>query len=480
MRVFAPAAAVLVILAWAGAAFSFKPQTDSVWKGWTTLAVRESVPERTVLSVCGEEGIDGVVSLGTSLRNADAGSGYQKKRENFFFDKTGGYRLYYIEGSSAGRLAGAAKRLAALGAAPAANVSSPRDFASGIAAAALFAAFVLFAKNRVVMAASGIFLAASAFMAPGAASGAASCFALYEVFLLQKVWLRRGCLSRWIKKIPSISASISVFFAVLASPSLRDALFFLLTCAASCSALCLLRVFSRISDAKKDFVPREILPARAVPIFSPRGVLSQIVPAAAAFAFSFLSLTARPLLPASDSLLLPSPVAFGGRSGFSLEAYEDFGSVSRRHNDSLPSLAEFVTLSWRELTSPYRRLGAETVSESDGPGHSAGLVAAGETVSIPEFSRSGAGAITRSDAVYVFDESFISGIIAGTGRGAGQGVPVLEDVLAGEGRFAALDYARGSARGGSASAVLLAISGIPPLAAVIFSLKRKRFDEWGN
>jgi hypothetical protein len=479
MRVFVPAAAVLVVLAWAGAAFSVKPRPDSAWKGWTAFAVPAGVPERTVLSACADEGISGVVSLETSLKHSVADGGYREKCANFFFDKSGEYRLYYVEKGDEGRLSGTAKRIGALRV-PSGDASSAGDFASGAAAVLAFAAFALFAKNRVVMAAGGAFFVASAFLSANAASGAASCFALYGVFLLQKMWLRRSFLSVWIKKIPSIAAVVSVILAVSASPSFRDALFLLLTCAAGCSALCILRFFSGITDAKRRFVPGEILPARLVPMFSPREIFPQTVPVLAAVAFSLLSLTARPLLPASSSLLLPSPVAFGGRAGFSLEAYGDFESVFRRHNDSLPSLAEFVTLSWRERTLPYRRLGAE----NDARAGRTGFVAPGESVSVPEFSRTETGAIARSDSGMVFDESFISGIITGTRRNGGgkalPDIPVLEDVLAGEGRFAALDYTGGSVRSGAANRVLLAVSGIPPLVALFFVLKRKRFDDWGN
>lgn len=473
------AASILGIIAWITASLFLKPPARSVWKGWATLSVSKTVPARTVLDVCAESGIARAVSLETSLNKNPApavnflsflGSEYQQTRANFFYDKTGAYRLYYIEDrAGSGRIAQAANRLRALGADCAVNISDKGGYAAGIVCVAAFAVFAALSKNRAMMISGGAVFAFFPFAARTAASGAASCLALYCLFLLQKVWFRRGFLTVWLKKMPAAAALASIVPAALAS---GFALFFFLTCAASVSALYILCNPRGFFGGKKSFEPRRIIPAAAAGTLSRRAAVLLAFPALAALAFFALSLISGALLPRAGSLFLPAPVAFSGAPGFSLEAYEGFEAASPRHNRELPSLTGLVTFSWRALTSPYRSLNDGTAEAQAGA-----LVPAGETVSIPEFKQSESGAILPFSAQYVFDESFISSIIS---EAPYDGSPALEDVLMAQGRFAALDYVSGARGADAVSLALLAVSGILPLAGAVVFLKRKQFDGWSN
>ena len=198
---------------------AFAPSGESAWRGYVVLYVSEEFSEQTVLDLCAQEKIGGVITLADQKPFApprDALMGnlnalflredfarYEQKRANFFFDKERKFRLFYVEGQSARRLLRVAARIRERGAECGVNVSQTRSFAVMIICAVVYLVFCLAAKNRLVMALGGVFIACFSFFTASENAGACAVLALYSLFLLQKTGLRKGFFWAWLKKIPN-------------------------------------------------------------------------------------------------------------------------------------------------------------------------------------------------------------------------------------------------------------------------------------
>jgi hypothetical protein len=292
---------------------------------------------------------------------------------------------------------------------------------------------------------------------------------LYGIFLLQKVWRRQGFITVWLKKIPvllCLGGAVALVFVY----SYVYALMFLLSLAAAVSLLYALFRFAAYRDQRRVFLPVFIRPARAFGVVTAGSLRFALVPALAIAAFLVLFVSSASFLPRAPAMLLPSPVDAAETEGFTLDAYarftQDFwGSEKERE---LPGLTELIALTWKTLTFPYRQLhgGAEEGFRA----------LQGEKITIPEFRQTESGIIESFSSEYVFDESFIYGIISDTERAQPR---ALERVLVKQGRFTLLDYAGSSRQKEPLSLMLLILSGILPLA-IISMVKGKKLDDWSN
>jgi hypothetical protein len=464
---------------------------ESAWRGYTVLFVWRDFPEQAVLDLCAQEGIENVITLSSQkpfslpsgvTRDAQIpavflraeAAAYEQKKANFFFDQQRVFRLYYVEDSHARSLFNVAKRLAQLGIECGVNAPKNRSIAVPVLCAIAYLFFCLMAKNRSIMALGGIFFVGFALNAATESAGSLSCLALYSLFLLQMTDLRKGFFLAWLKKIPN-ALSLALLLA-LVCVQFRLLPFFLVSLAGSVSSLYAYGVFATKLNSRKGsaFQPVPVMNARVLPVLTLRSLAFFSLPAAASIVFFALYVSQGAFLPkAQNSIRLPSPTAVSRAGGFTLESYARFLPNANSHNQSLPSLAELIMLSWESLVFPYKPLrGEKSVQKGEKE-----LVEPGEKITIPEFSQSETGTITEQSLEYVFDESFISSIIFETERNGG---PVLEKVLLKQERFTALDYAHMGEQRRFSVMGALALAGMLPLTTVFVLIKGKKIDDWSN
>jgi hypothetical protein len=453
----------------------YQEPAERIWIGYKTLFVSEDFPEQTVLDICGKAGITDVIALSEqkppdasqflSVNNAIAD--YETKRVNFFYDKTAAFKLYYIEDVYSEKLSAVQKTLTALGAENGVNVPEARSWFTGIICGVVFVFFVVVSKHRLVMLLGGLFPVVYSFCISRYPAGAVTCLFLYSIFLLQKVWLKKKFIGVWLKKIPNITVLV-IALGVIAVYSRVYALLFLLTVSASTSALYLLCYLTNYYDKKRIFLPVRIRPAQTITMLTKKSLLSIFLPAIAIIAFVVLLLAGGNAIMGSffanqKKLLLPAPSLYAASDGFSTDAYTQFvSSVNAKQKNGLPSLAEFINLTWETLAFPYRTLHTSPPNEK---------------VVIHEYRQTSTGFIESFTTEYVFDESFISSIIAEIYESE---PPALERILVKQEKFTMVDYMGGGMRQEPLTMFLLLISGLVPLMVMGVFLKWNIMDDWSS
>jgi hypothetical protein len=371
------------------------------------------------------------------------------------------------------KLSAVQKSLTALGAENGVNVPEARSWFTGIICGVVFFSFVTVSKNRLVMLLGGLFPFAFSFFILRYPVGAVTCLFLYSIFLLQKVWLKKKFISVWLKKIPNITVLV-IALSIIFVYSRVYASMLLLAILASVSALYLLYCLSFLKDKKRVFLPVSIRPAQTISMLTKKTLLSFFLPAIAIISFVVLLLVGGNTAVGSffanqKKLLLPAPALYAASDGFSTDAYAQFvSSVNAEQKNELPNLAEFINLTWETLVFPYRTL--HTALQNAG-------MSLHERIVIPEYRQTNTGFIESFTTEYVFDESFISSIIAEIYE---RDPPTLERILVKQKKFAMLDYMGGGMRQEPLTMFLLLISGFIPLMVMGVFLKWNIRDDWSS
>ncbi|MDR1785395.1 MAG: hypothetical protein LBR23_02865 [Spirochaetaceae bacterium] len=463
--------------------FHAEAPAESAWRGYKTLYVDRDFPEERVLALCEGAGVGEVVSLSGQRPPIESPylpvrehlSFYAERRANFFFDKSLSYKLYYIDERYGSALPALRRDILRAGAGTCGiNVPRARNRAASLVCALVFLLFAALSRERAVMFLGGLLPAALAFRLGEETLSAGVCLGLWALFLVQRAWGARGFWGLWVKKLP-VPIALALALGLTAAGSPVHGGLFLLTMAGGAGILYLYQEIQAGLDRRLSFLPLRILPARAVTVMTGRPVFLLALPAGGALILLCLFLfggRAQASGPGGPAMPAPSFLAPG--EGFGLDAYGDFiGRAGFVPSGDFPSLAELLSLEWESLSFPNRPLGPHGDREGGLAYLSApALIPGGGRFSVSEYTQEPGGKIQAAVTEYVFDESFISGIISRVERVL---PPAIERVLIRQGRFALVAYSGSGGPGGMIPVFVLIAQTVVPLIGMALFLKGKKF-----
>jgi hypothetical protein len=260
---------------------------------------------------------------------------------------------------------------------------------------------------------------------PQAPVGAGVCLCLYSLFLLQKLWLRRGFVHCWAREWYGPLFVICALLLCVAA-SLKTGLLFCAGLVGSVCALFLLAVF--MSWQRNLFAPVNIRPASFVPVITKKTIALSAIPFVAAltlgifFIFQSFFFTSN----SKKGLYFPIPVRYTERKGFTVQGFSELEEIRPKSGGELPDLGQFITWAWRVLTFPYVSLN----NAHAGP-------VPGAVASMPVYTQTDAGIVQSERVLYIFDDTFIAEVLGALDTG---GNAPIERVLKNQGRFAAFSY----------------------------------------
>jgi hypothetical protein len=454
------------------------PPKDSLWRGYTVLYVPIAVSEETTLKICRESGIDDIITetalelplvepltkngsapfpVFSPAQAMDQKNSYFEKRHGFFTDKNNNYRLYYMSNSASPKTKTLLSRFrSSVISGSGVDISETYLWPIPAVVFLVFCLFLLLSKERLAVFTGGIPVLLFSFTTPQYPTGAAACLFLYSLFLLQKVWLRRGFVGHWFRKV--YGPCFLVFGAVVCfSFSVQCGLLFLLSITGSISALLLVFLLPR--HPKSAFSPVKIRPSALIPVVNANNLASAgIITGGIALLIVFsLFQTVFFQINSKNDLSFPAPTRYTDSAGLTANAFSELQQVREAEPETLPDLGHLITLVWNTMVFSYFPLNTPRGNLAPKPG---------DTVSIPVYSRIDSRIVESETPAYVFDDAFIADVLAAI-ENAGE--TQFEQVLKAQGRFATVSYSTLDARGNRIAPLLLSLllAVAPPVTAHI-------------
>jgi hypothetical protein len=476
------AALVLLLVSIAVSIVMYRPPLgNSLWCGYRVLYVPFDVPEETTLKICAESGV-GAVITGTEPEMPFIApltmplaspftlkTDYPARRQGFFTDKDKNYRLYYLPDNTDGKFRSLLADFRSDGISGA-GIDIPEAYLWIIPAVVFFVlcVFIFLAKARLVLFAGGIPMLLFSAVMPQYPAGAAACLFLYSLFLLQKVWLRRGFVSHWASRV------YGPLFAILAAGvcfvfSVKCGFLFLLNTLGSASSLFILAWFAK-QRKHPAFLPVKIRPAALVPTDTIKfsGIpMSGILVLGIFFAFQafFFPISGK------KGLYLPAPSRYTEVDGFTTRSFAESEAFRLNDANELPDLRSFIIWVWNTLVFPYRSLNVPNEQGGNLP------PAPGTVISVPMYKQTNSGIVETDKPVYVFDDAFVTEVLAAIDDAS------FEQVLKAQGQFTTVSYMAledGQKQQDPLILVLLAAAAaVSPVAALTFII-RKALNERGT
>src|SRR5574344_671849 len=461
ISVSAAAAAVFLLV------FFRSVPSGSLWKGYRIVYAAEECSENDVMKFLSDAGCRDIVNFSSqtvplglsprtpevSLAAADAdSSGYLSKRDNYFFDRSGKYRVYYIPERNVKE---AEKAAAAM---DEAGISAGIDTQTGYpfivpAVCVLFAVFLcIVSVHPIVTACGSVLPVLFSFCMPFYAGGAAVCLFLYALYLAQQVWGRSGAFMFVLKYIPSVlfagaAAAVAVF------SSLKGGLLFIAAAAGTCGALNALRIAEKRRDGRYSFVPVMIRPAGMTQIFTVNARRAVTVCASAI------------------CLLIAGSLLFGRINASGEPDIQLPSSHGGGIGGNLPSLDDYVSWCWNAETLPYRSIAGNDSGRKERKPKD------GDTVVFPAYEDSAEG-ITETDKKLVYDGSYRAETLM---KIDSLQFPAVEKVLKEQGKASHAGYASsGSGGGGAGSMLLMTLALAVPVFFMFYARRKSRKEIWSR
>ena len=376
-----------------------------IWKGYRVLYVPESVPEESVLAVLSDAGCGGVISrsaqrlpLSTKFFSTLLGSsGYLEDRLGYFRDADGDYRLFYIPDTYEKESEAAVNRLVKeqhVNAGLDAKESYP--FMLPLIVLALYIFLFVLALKRLYFALPGLFPLLLACSQPFYCVACGCCFLLFAIFLVNRVWGRKGALASVCKNFyVAVLVLLSLLFFL--AQSLRSFAFALLAIVAAACAILFLLEQKAIQDRNSSFTYSLIFTARQIPILykrTARYLLCLLVPLfAVLLVFIFTAKFSRST--SVSGIRMPGPIQLAAADAPVSEQASSLDSVV------LPNAEDYFKWAWGVISYPYRSLNAVP---SGSP--AATSVQEGDKVILPRYDETGKGIRRKDEVVLSYNNAF--------------------------------------------------------------------------
>lgn len=356
MKVLKRLIPVLIALAVCVLLIVFKTTPSArLWDNYTVLYTENSVPDSLVQQALNSFGVQDYVceanqgipyvyknevldKMTIRITEDFDDFSYLKKRNNYFYDKSGDFRLYYAPGSYKKNLADCAAYIETATALKAGIDTSSSYMRLLVIVFAVFALILTgFSKNKFLFICSWIIPAIYSFCFPFYGAVISACMLVLCTFLFCNLWKRSGSFKTLYKHflIPAL-LTISVIMAF--SSELISGLFYLLTILGSAAVIVIYYYIELLYEARCSFNPVMIRPAKMLSPYGgkKRGVLLAALISCAAVIIFFLITSAGNFSIKTSELELPASAA--------------------QRDTTLPQLDDYYRWNWNVETYPYRSL----------------------------------------------------------------------------------------------------------------------------
>lgn len=460
-RYAAPAALILVIYI----TFFFLRQVPSakLWKGYTILSVPVSSDGSLVQSVLEEEKAGDFIALETQrpletqfpieqMIFSTADDSYSQKRLLYFYDREKSSRIYYIPDQ---KIRQAKKALHVLQNTYHidANFGSRSSYPWPLflITLAVFVFFLYVSQLRFLYFAAALSPLVFAAAFPYYSAAVSTILEFYVLFLLQRVWRRKGA-------VPFMAQSrVFILFALSSllisfSVNLIVSLCYVLNLCASALSLFLILNLEKAFEKKIRFVPIPIRSANRSGSMNGRSVQYMLCSGTGAFFVLLVFFTGTNFSPAKNAkgLFFPSPAEYNENNGNSLFA----------------GLDDYFYWKWNQLAGPYRSLnkGASYVPDD------------GEKIEWIRYEKVGGRIVSKKSVLAVFDEKFKGGALKEIDA---LDYPAVEKLWRAQDRIFSTVYSSGRTQKGGALVLMSLLAALfVPLGAALYYILFLRRGEY--
>lgn len=322
--------------------------SGKLWNGYSVFFIEQQADDALVSNTLSSFGCSGIISSNGQVIPVELSkdspeisllfSGLEKSdylylRNNYFFDKSREYKVFYVPDQYSSELSDAADYL-----------QNEKNFSCGVDASSSFPlipvilvvifsiVLVIKSEKRILFILSAILPVYFSFMMPYYSGLACVCLVMLLISVSLKMWNRTGGLKRLLKiRILQILLGVSVITAFLTG--VVNGLLFVLLLMAEVSIFHFYKILEENNLKKFSFRPVQIRSAKMISLISKKSVFCMLSCAGAIFLIlvsSFFSVTVG-TSGSGKSLMLPSEHGSG----------------------SLPGLEEYSKWRWETLTFPY-------------------------------------------------------------------------------------------------------------------------------
>ena len=441
--------------------------SGSLWKGYRIVYAAEECSENDVMKFLSDAGCRDIVNFSSqtvplglspqtpevSLAETDTdSSGYLSKRNNYFFDRSGKYRVYYVPERNVKEAEKAAAAMDEAGISAGIDTQTGYPFIVPVVCL-FFAVFLcIVSVHPLVTACGSVLPVLFSFCMPFYAGGAAVCLFLYALYLVQQVWGRSGAFMFIVKYIPSVlfagaAAAVAVF------SSLKGGLLFIASAAGTCGALNVLRIAEKRRDGRYSFVPVMIRPAEMTQMCTVNTRRAVTVCASAI------------------CLLIAGSLLFGRITASGAHDVQLPSSHGGGIGGNLPSLDDYVSWCWNAETLPYRSIAGNSSGRKERKPKD------GDIVVFPAYEDSAEG-ITETDKKLVYDGTYRAETLK---KIDSLQFPAVEKVLKEQGDVSHAGYASsGSGGGGTAGMLIMMFALAVPVFFMFYARRKNRKEIWSR
>lgn len=261
---------------------------------------------------------------------------YLSKRQLYFFDKSGNYKLYYIPTKFKNNLNDCVKILSKRGVKIGVDNSSSYPVFIPIVMFLLFLLLLIFSKKKNVFFIGGIFLISFVICNPFYSCAVSVCLIFLILFFVSNIWKRKDFIIYLFSK-PFVP--VVLFFSILGSfsTSLKTGFMFLIAVFGIFNSLYVFTIFEDFIIQKRSFIPVKIRSAKRISIYAKKQNQTLISCMIVVFFLIFISIFSNSSV--SDSkfakILLPS---------------------SNAYSQELVSLDDYYNFAWNVSSAPYKSL----------------------------------------------------------------------------------------------------------------------------
>lgn len=397
---------------------------SKLWKEYHVLYVYTTeLTEHDILNVLEKNGCQNVLSYGTQILpvssplspvQVQSEDSYINLRKGFFTDKSNSAYVFYVPDSYRQKLERSIFELNALSG-TSSGTDSTTSFPWIAPFIALFfaAALLFFSREKLLFSAGSFFPVFFAFSRPLYTVACASMFILFSLFILQKMWKRKGFLKTFRNSPYSVIFTFSPFLILIFS-SLPNAFFYILCIASTVSSLFLFSEWEETKYSSYNFKPVFIRTSKMIPVIGHTGIrLMGLLFSAVAVLLIIYSITRNISYTSANATVpsLPAPVSSA--------------------KSELPNLNHVIEWSWNTITFPYRKIGTEFNKHP----------VEGEKITIPDYMEKDGIISEYTSETYVYNSKFRNSVVDKIQKIK---YPSLEKMMISQGKNTFYGYSKGS------------------------------------
>lgn len=323
-----------------------------LWKGYSVLYVKNDISDNTVINALIDNEVREYTSLSNQYLPTTAKSGslevsminfnpeakkYLTERNNYFFDKSKNYRLYYVSDTYKKGLSSAIKDLKANGVTSGIDSQSVYPVYIPVICLLIFFIFVFFARNRFLFVISSCPLFVFALSFPYSLGAISVITGFMLLFIFSNIY-NRDEKKALIKKNMGIVILSGVTFVSVFLTTIKSAFFFILTIISVLAAVIFYINENEKKITESMFQPVMILKANQVSIYSKKERFIMPVVFSSFLVITLLSIFSIDFFSVSSgSITLPA-------------------SFSDEKDLELPDLSEYAKWHFEIQSFPYRSL----------------------------------------------------------------------------------------------------------------------------